>query len=60
MFEACGLVCRTLPRVRELKLSDYIDFEFYFSRTLPRVRELKPYYFTELVPRIESHPSQGA
>ena len=35
---------RTLPRVRELKLSTIRPSTKTYRRTLPRVRELKPVY----------------
>ena len=42
--------CRTLPRVRELKLivSHFID-SLFLCRTLPRVRELKPQVVNRLI-----------
>ena len=36
-------LCRTLPRVRELKLIPGRCRDLHKRRTLPRVRELKPY-----------------
>ena len=53
-------LCRTLPRVRELKLGEKALNDQQYSRTLPRVRELKRLHLLKLLLRERSHPSQGA
>ena len=53
-------ICRTLPRVRELKLLREVSDITGVRRTLPRVRELKQKALDRLELTQESHPSQGA
>ena len=55
-----GAACRTLPRVREVKLSITMMPAPATGRTLPRVRELTPARPALEEDRMPSHPSQGA
>ena len=52
--------CRTLPRVRELKLERTAYNDARSGRTLPRVRELKHRREAPALYDLASHPSQGA